>query len=550
MENFLIYLLKASTGIVLFYFFYYLVLRKETFYVSNRLYLIAGLVLAVILPAFPVSYTTPVALINNSDFFAVNENPIGDFTISNSGESESFSFYNNPALILSFIYLLGAGFFLFRLIFQTAFVAIQLHKGEKMLLDGVTVININKRKIMPFSFFNNVIINIQEYSKEELSNIIAHEKVHIQERHWVDLLIIELLTVVFWINPIVWLYEKSIKQNHEYLADQGVLLAGYNPGQYQALLINQLMGAKILGFVNNLNFSLNKKRMEMMKKEKSSGIKKVKLLIVLPVIAGLMLAFAKPEYVIKKAQENQKSDIKSQDKTQEEFVSSINNETYQDNFVSQTPDELIKVKGKIFTSDKKPLAGANVILKGTNTGAVTDVNGEFVLETSKKFTLVVSYVGYKTAKGTFSSGDKESFEVMMSLKKGVFNIKLPEITEEEIEDALPPPPPTKNEKESDVWTIVEDMPYYKKGGMNRLSWDILQETEAIMKKTKDRGEALVGFTVTVEGKLTNAHIVRSADSKMLDVSAVKIVQKLDNWKPGIQRGKAVEVDLTVPVGFN
>ena len=72
MENFLIYLLKASTGIVLFYLFYYLVLRKETFYVSNRLYLIAGLVLAVLLPAFPVSYTTPVALINNSNFFAIN----------------------------------------------------------------------------------------------------------------------------------------------------------------------------------------------------------------------------------------------------------------------------------------------------------------------------------------------------------------------------------------------------------------------------------------------------------------------------------------------
>ena len=268
MENFLIYLLKASTGIMLFYLFYYLVLRKETFYVSNRLYLIAGLILAIILPAFPVSYTTPVALINNSDFFTMNENPIGDFVISNTSESESLSFWNNPALILSSIYLLGAGFFLFRLIFQTAFVAIQLRNGKKMLIDEVTVINI-KRKIMPFSFFNAVIINIQEYSKEELSNIIAHEKVHIQERHWVDLLIIELLTVVFWINPIVWLYEKSIKQNHEYLADQGVLLAGYHPGQYRALLINQLMGVKILGLTNNLNFSLNKKRMEMMKKDKS-----------------------------------------------------------------------------------------------------------------------------------------------------------------------------------------------------------------------------------------------------------------------------------------
>ena len=95
MENFLIYLLKASTGIMLFYLFYYLVLRKETFYVSNRLYLIAGLALAVILPAFPISYTTPVALINNSEFFTINENPIGNIIISTTSESESLSFWNN-----------------------------------------------------------------------------------------------------------------------------------------------------------------------------------------------------------------------------------------------------------------------------------------------------------------------------------------------------------------------------------------------------------------------------------------------------------------------
>ena len=131
------------------------------------------------------------------------------------------------------------------------------------MIDDIKVID--RKTTMPFSFFNVVFIDIQMYSERELSNIIAHEKVHIQERHWIDLLIIELLTVLFWVNPVVWLYERSIKQNHEYLADRGVLLAGYNPGSYQALLINQLMGVKVLGFAHNLNFSLNKKRMEMMK---------------------------------------------------------------------------------------------------------------------------------------------------------------------------------------------------------------------------------------------------------------------------------------------
>ena len=402
MEYYLIYLLKASIGIILFYLFYYLVLRKETYYVSNRMYLIAGLILAVMLPAFPISYTSQVALIDNSDFFTINENPVGEFITTNTNELESISYWSNPALVISIFYLLGAGFFLLRLVLQTFFVAIQIRHGKRMFIDEVTVIDI-KRKLMPFSFFNTVIINIQEYTKAELSNIIAHEKVHIQERHWVDLLIIELLTVVFWINPIVWLYEKSIKQNHEYLADQGVLLAGYNPGQYQALLINQLMGVKILGLTNNLNFSLNKKRMEMMKKEKSPRFNKVKLLISLPVVALLMFAFAEEEIVI--------------EQEQADFITIKGTKVNQDDFVSQNGNELIKVKGYVVDENGEPLTGANVILKGTNTGTVVDINGEFEMETPKEFTLVVSFVGYTTTQGSFGSKNGNSMDVMMNMKK-------------------------------------------------------------------------------------------------------------------------------------
>lgn len=536
MEYYLIYLLKASIGILLFYLFYYLVLRKETFYVSNRMYLITGLILAVMLPAFPISYASQVTLINNSDFFTINENPVGKFMTSGSLESESVSFWSNPALVISTIYLLGAGFFLLRLVLQTAFVAIQLRHGKRIFIDGVTVIDI-KRKIMPFSFFNMVIINIPAYTDEELSNIIAHEKVHIQERHWVDLLIIELLTVLFWINPIVWLYEKSIKQNHEYLADQGVLLAGYNPGQYQALLINQLMGVKILGLTNNLNFSLNKKRMEMMKKEKSPGFKKVKLLIALPVIAILIFAFAKPEYVV----------------NQDEGEVVITNEMQvnQEDLVSQTSNDFIRIKGKIVGDNVIPMTGANVVLKGTNIGTVVDWQGEFELETPREFTLVVSYVGYETTQGSFVSKSGESMGVMMNMKKGTFNIKLPDVSGENVKmQAPPPPPPIVSEADKDkVFTVVEEMPYYSNGGMTRLALDIKAESESIISKTKDRGEVVVGFTVSSNGSIENTKVVKGSKSDILNESAVKIITKLNNWNPGIQRGKKVPVDLTVPVKF-
>jgi TonB family protein len=71
-----------------------------------------------------------------------------------------------------------------------------------------------------------------------------------------------------------------------------------------------------------------------------------------------------------------------------------------------------------------------------------------------------------------------------------------------------------------------------------------------MGKTRDRGKVVVGFTVSSNGNIINAHVANTSDSKMLDASAVKIIQSLDHWRPGVQRGKKVPVDLTVPVNFN
>lgn len=365
MENLLIYFFKASIGIVLFYFFYYLVLRKETFYTSNRLYLLAGLILAVMLPAMPISYTSPIALVEQVEFFSESENSLNTSEMPKIEESQTMALWQDPYMVFAAIYIAGAAFFLIWLIVQTVIVTLQIRHGKMKLLDGVAVIDI-KRKVMPFSFFNSVIINSKEYSKEELSHIIAHEKVHIQERHWVDLLIIELLTVVFWMNPIVWLYEKSIKQNHEYLADQGVLLAGYHRGQYQASLINQLMGVKILGFTNNLNFSLNKGRMEMMKKEKSPGFKKVKLLFALPLIALLMFAFAKKEYTLPEQKTNIASDQAS---AQKEIIL----------------DKPVYITGDVITSDGTPIEGAAFTHNGAAFNGLSDRKGHFIFEIPKGF---------------------------------------------------------------------------------------------------------------------------------------------------------------------
>ena len=112
--------------------------------------------------------------------------------------------------------------------------------------------------------------------------------------HYIDLFIVEIMTVLQWFNPVMWFYEKSIKEVHEYLADEAVLQTGSNRGKYQALLVNQAIGGPVFILTNQFNQSLIKKRIMMMKKMKTSQLAKFKALLILPLIAGLMLAFVNP----------------------------------------------------------------------------------------------------------------------------------------------------------------------------------------------------------------------------------------------------------------
>jgi beta-lactamase regulating signal transducer with metallopeptidase domain len=356
MDTFSIYFLQATIGIVLFYFLYLLFLKKDTFYHTNRYFLLAGLILATLLPLFPVSYASSVTLMNNADFFSLTEiAAASDVVQGPDTQIRAGSGMHYWDWLLG-LYLAGMAFFFMRLAWQTMRISWKIRHSEYQYINGIKIIN--QHATAPFSFFNVVFIDIQKYSERELSNILAHEKVHIQERHWIDLLIIELLSVLFWINPVVWLYEKSIKQNHEYLADQGVLLAGYHPGQYQALLINQLMGVKVLGFAHNLNFSLNKKRMKMMKKEKSPWASKMKLLLALPIIALLVFAFSKEEYVYETEQNDELASY----------------ERYGEIKVLKEP---IRLTGEVMTIEGEAIQGAQFNNNQHLFKLKSDANGQF-----------------------------------------------------------------------------------------------------------------------------------------------------------------------------
>ena len=120
--------------------------------------------------------------------------------------------------------------------------------------------------------------------------------VHIRQKHWLDLMFVELLCVLQWFNPVIWIYIRFVRQNHEYIADKVALQRTSDPAIYRAALLNQIVGSPVISLVNSFNYSLNKKRFTMMKNIISSPYRKMKILFILPVFAIVFYAFAKPDY--------------------------------------------------------------------------------------------------------------------------------------------------------------------------------------------------------------------------------------------------------------
>ena len=155
-----------------------------------------------------------------------------------------------------------------------------------------------------FSFFSYVFVN-PSVTEIEIKEIMNHEMVHIRQKHWFDLMLVELLCILQWFNPVVWIYIRFIRQNHEYLADKVALQRTSDPAIYRAALLNQIVGSPVISLVNSFNYSLNKKRFNMMKNIISSPYRKMKILFILPVFAIVFYAFAKPDYQYNSQEDNQ-----------------------------------------------------------------------------------------------------------------------------------------------------------------------------------------------------------------------------------------------------
>jgi hypothetical protein len=284
MDSLLIYILKASAWLAVLYGFYWVFLRKETFFLLNRTYLIGTALLALLLPLIPI--TSP---------FGREKIIISPEYLSYAPERAAESL--TPVDILGPIYIAVALLLLSRFFLRLGQLIALTRRYEAQNINGTRVVYMDDT-CSTFSFFNYVFLNRSRAVEHDFNRILMHELVHIRQLHSLDIIFTELLSIALWFNPFVWPYKKSLRETHEYLADHAVIAQGCSLVGYQLLILEQHVGGKLFEFASSFRNSQIKRRLTMLSKKESKRFSRLKVFFVLPLAVLLFLAFADSSPVI------------------------------------------------------------------------------------------------------------------------------------------------------------------------------------------------------------------------------------------------------------
>ncbi|TYA92108.1 M56 family metallopeptidase [Seonamhaeicola marinus] len=280
------YLLKASAIIIIFYACYKLFLQRDTFFESNRGFLLLGLVSAFLIPliVIPIYIERPPLILDN-------------FVFNNVPSEQPIEEPLNYTDILFYVYALGIVVFFTRLFLQLSSIASLLIKNKSSRIGKFRYVKSSKNT-SPFSFFNWIVYNPSLFNETELQQILDHEEVHARQYHSIDILLTQLACVVLWFNPFMWLYIKDIKQNLEFIADYNAQKNASCKKSYQYTLLKTSVPTNPLALTNNFYNSLIKKRIVMLHKSKSKKSNLLKYALVLPVLAFFLMSFNTKEVFI------------------------------------------------------------------------------------------------------------------------------------------------------------------------------------------------------------------------------------------------------------
>ena len=277
MTPFLLYIGRAGLYLGLFYAFYLLVMRRTTFFRLNRVLLLSGSYLCLLLPFIPLRTVSASALSSELTMTGVGAADIS--------RELSASFPWKEALLA--LYLAGALVTLALCLLSAWKMGRLIRRGESTPMEGCTLVLL-EGEISSFSWGRKVVMSRKDL--RENPAIFTHEKMHVRHRHSLDLLLFLPLQTLFWWNPLVWITREELRLLHEYEADEGVIQNGIDATQYQLLLVRKAVGEQRFTLASGFQHAKLKNRITMMLKPTSSGWMRYAYLAMIPTLAALMYA--------------------------------------------------------------------------------------------------------------------------------------------------------------------------------------------------------------------------------------------------------------------
>jgi TonB family protein len=290
MTSFVNYLLESGISLSLFAFVYFLFLRKETFFNVNRWFLLVSIGFSAFLPVLRIPFYTPQATMLPEVTVTPYVNLLSSVTVYGAALSRGAEQFVLNYSLLGYLYLAGV-VFLSGKFFLQLYQIIRLIAQNRVVPEGKIKLVILDKELSPFSFLNYIFVSKNLQNARGWEKMLEHEKQHIQQGHTFDVLVLEVVAVFQWFNPFFWMFRRALRENHEFLADQAVILQGTAPSWYKQILINQYVGEQIV-IANNFNYSLIKNRIKMISKIKSRKIANVKFLVGFVLAASLVAVFA------------------------------------------------------------------------------------------------------------------------------------------------------------------------------------------------------------------------------------------------------------------
>jgi len=519
------HLLPIAATVAVLWLVYRLLFRNSNRLRFNRIFLLTSLLLALAMPLLgllsglevPQMATLKQSLFSGFMLKEIIVTPDGqpvlpEVTVVTDSPSR-FSVWQ----VVGGIYLLGVAVMTLLFLFKLARLVLLIIRSPKRKMNGFTAV-FTGREQGSFSFFRYAIFPNENVEPD----IMRHELSHIEHHHSWDILFAELMMIVQWFNPFVYLYKKELQSLHEYQADRDVVATGVDKKNYMMLILQQCTAVDFSGMSNNFSLILTKKRIKMItRNEKAKGLW-WRLLATLPVLAVLIIANTK---------------VVAQDVS-----------TKLSNQVPGIPLTVEMGAFEIYDDNGTPLELKDTVIYNPDGSyiqcATSDAFDPLSGEPCKKMTITTHKVDGTPA--DYMNLHWETEDGITRYTADKFSIS----TEESLLILLEGLSTLADQPNNDsIYEICEVMPQFPGGDqamMEFVASNVHYPEEA--KEKGIEGRVFVNFVVEKDGSVTEVK-VRKGIGKLCDEEAVRVVKSMPKWTPGMQDGKPVRVHYNLPFFF-